>query len=262
MAEFNAQMIMSAAGVNDTGQQQIAQYNANLQSFLGDYNASLLETEVGRIWEALDLDILQMEQQFARERGDIEVGYGASGVMMNQDSPLTAVIDARTQQELDLMIVRHNADIQASKLLDAAAKGRWEGNMAAASIMFESKISSSTNYANAVLSAMGTVAQGTIDSKMTLYNTGIGAEQTRLQGVSNYSTYKSQDQQALANGLFQAGSTWATYKTNVAQPSLPQQPQQKTASPILRTSGTPTRNVQPYQQSPAIGSYSSPLFRN
>lgn len=206
MAGANAQMSMAAARFNVGIQGQVDQYNAQLKSFLGNYNAGLLEAEVAEVWESMDLDLLQMGQQFSRELGQQKVAYGASGVMMNQDSPLVAEIDANTQHELDVMIVRHGADKQAKKLLDAAARSRWEGNMEAASIMFEGRMNSAMTMGNAALASAGALVQGNIDSQMTMYNSNVNANQILARGESDYQTYKSQDRQALTSGLFGAAT--------------------------------------------------------
>lgn len=207
IATLNAGLIMQAASFNNTLQQQVDLYNADLQSFLGDYNASLLESEAQKVWEAMDLDLLQMNQVFERDLGSIKVGYGASGVLMNQDSPLLAQIDAKTQFELDKMVVRYNADTNAQRLLDAAAQSRWEGNVAAASILFEGQMNSLANYGNAALNAAGIVAQANIDAGTTIYNSGVAATQTSLAGINAMASWNSTDRQNLISGMWGAAST-------------------------------------------------------
>lgn len=210
MAGLNSDLLLQSTAFNIGQDFQIDQYNANLKSFLGDYNASLLEDEARYVWEAADLDILQRDNVFARELGQLKTGYGASGVMMNQDSPLTAQIDAKTQHAMDVMVVRYNADTQAKKILDAAAKSRWEGNMAAQSIMYQGNINSATKYGNAALQSAGILTQGGIDADMTLYNTAIQKNQTQMSGNIFQQSWESKDNQAMATGLFQGATTVAS----------------------------------------------------
>jgi len=206
-AAANASMIMGAAGFNIENQFRLDSYNANLKSFLGDYNASLLEEEARLEWEAFELELEQMENVFAREFGQLQVGYGASGVMMNQDTPQQVQLDAKTQHEMDVMIVRHGADIRSKKLLDSAARSRWEGNMAASSIMFEGLMNATGTAGNAVLNAAGVTTQAGINANMTAFNASVGANKISMGGIFQHESWKSQDRQALASGLFQAGST-------------------------------------------------------
>lgn len=215
LAGANAAMTMAAAKFNIEIGSQVDQYNAQLRSFLGDFNASLLENEAQLVWESAELDLLQMEQQFARDLGTMRVNYGKSGVLMDQDSPLQAQIDAQTQHELDVMIVRHGADLQAKKLQDAAARSRWEGNVEAQSIMYEGFMNNIMQFGQATLTAAGQVVQGNANAAMTMYNSQIQANQILVGGQQDYASYKSADRQALMSGLFSAaGSLGKRYFDN------------------------------------------------
>jgi len=244
VAGLNADMTLMGTTFNITQQLQFDKYNAQLKSFLGDYNADLLENEAARVWEAADLELLQRGQVFSREFGQMKTGYGASGVMMNSDSPLLAQIDATTQHEMDVMVVKYNADIQAKKILDAAAQSRWEGNMAAQSIIYEGGMNAATTYGNAILSATGTRLQGGIDSAMTLYNSQVNANQILMGGNNAISDWQSKDNQAMASGLFQAGTTVANAYANYKTPT------------VNKTTGTTGTGV-PYRNAPAYGTDTS-----
>lgn len=232
-ANYNAQQVINAGYVNarnisavsqatvdmtlanaDFGVEmnaKVAQHNAELKSFLGDYNASLLEDQARQVWEASDLDITQMNNVFSRQLGNMKVGYGKSGVMMNQDSPLTAQIDAETQHQLDVMVVQHGADLKAHKLLDSAAMSRWEGNMAAATIMFEGRMNALSNYGNALMSAAGTTIQGNVNSQMSMYNATVQGNQIGMGGNAAHAAYQAQDAQALTSGTMQGVTKAASY---------------------------------------------------
>jgi len=208
-AMVNMTMANAAFGVEMNA--EVSAHNAELKSFLGDYNASLLEDQARQVWEASDLDITQMDNVFSRQLGNMKVGYGKSGVMMNQDSPLVAQIDAETQHQLDVMVVQHGADLKAHKLLDAAAMSRWEGNMAAATIMFEGRMNAMSNYGNALMSAAGTTIQGNINSQMSMYNATVQGNQIGMGGNAAYATYQSQDAQAFTSGVMQGVTKVASY---------------------------------------------------
>jgi hypothetical protein len=208
MAQANSDITMQLAGMNLNARNTIDSYNAHLKSFLGDYNASLLEAEAQNVWDKANLDITQMNNVFARQMGQIKTGYGASGVMMNQDTPLQAQIDAGTQHAMDVMIVQHGADIQSKKILDSAARSRWEGNMAAATIMYEGQINGTMSYANSVMSAAGTAVQGDINSRMTLYNSEVDAEKITKKGENDYKSWQSKDNQSLFSGILKGATTY------------------------------------------------------
>jgi hypothetical protein len=60
---------------------------------------------------------------------------------------------------------------------------------------------------NAILNAAGVTTQGNINADMTAFNAAVGGNQIRMGGIFQHESWKSQDRQALASGLFQAGST-------------------------------------------------------
>jgi len=260
LAGANAALTMAAAKFNIGISSQVDQYNAKLRSFLGDFNASLLENEAQLVWEAAELDVMQMENQFARDLGTMRANYGKSGVLMDQDSTLEAQIDAQTQHELDVMIVRHGADLQAKKLQDAAARSRWEGNVEAQSIMYEGFMNNVMQFGQAALTAAGQVVQGNANAAMMMYNSQIQANQILVGGQQDYASYQSADRQAMMSGLFSAaGGLYANYMNN----KVPTVGTGFTGGGSLRpqtTSWSGFSNARPVYLSSAWAPYQSPLL--
>ncbi|MGD9156922.1 MAG: hypothetical protein PVG39_00820 [Desulfobacteraceae bacterium] len=184
-----------------------AKFNAKVSSMIGDYNAHLLEDEARLIWNQADLDEERLEEEYARAEGHMQVGFGASGVIMDQDSPLEAIIGLRTQGAMDKFILRHNADIKAGKVLDAAARSRWEGNFAAQQMIIEGQLNAFNSYANRYLSAAGSIAQANISAKATAYNYSVQAWQALNNGLVQYSNAKNSAQASLLSGLLGTGSS-------------------------------------------------------
>lgn len=217
MSALSSEMSLGSTAMNLQISGGVDVYNASLQDFLGEYNAGLLEEEAATTWRAADLSIEQMQQEHDRANGIMRTQYGASGVLLDQDSALIADIDARTQQEMDVMIVRYNADQQAKKFLDAAAKSRWDGDMAAETIMFEGKMNRLAAVSNVTLATSGAYFQTKMNADMTYYNATLQGNQIYEGGNQAYANWEASDNQALVSGLFSAASTaassYAQYKT-------------------------------------------------
>ena len=214
MAGFNSSMALAAGAMSANSSLLIAEYNGKLKSFIGDQNAKIYENDARLVWEKEQLDEFQMKQQFARQRGAMQVAYGASGVIMNQDSPMDAIVDAETKHAMDVMVLQHGADIQATKLHDAAARSRWEGNVMASQMAFEGRMNAIEAQGNATLKSAGFGAQGAIDSSAAKYNSELMAQKYLVAGNNASLLADSKDDQAMWNGLFSAASTYYSGSKN------------------------------------------------
>ena len=249
--QYNAALTMREGRINADLIKRVATFNATAQSQISEYNASLLEQEVDYVWEAADLDITQLEQRRAVTVGTAEANFAASGVVMGQDSPADVVADLNTQFEMDKLIIRHGADREATRYLDAAAKSRWEGTVTAQQILYEAELGaygSVTNAnlraagisMNAGLQAAGIMGQAAIDSRTVLTNAQNQAYSTRYAGWSaNQVAQNTAGQQVIAGflGGITAGSSVYAMKA-------------------LPTSGGTT--LTPRTSTPQVTSYASP----
>lgn len=260
---LNAQMSLASGALAAQGAMHTSLLNAQMQSILGDYNARLIEADERLIWEALDLDITQMEKAFAQEQGRRRVAYGASGVILDQDSPFAAQIDAATESEMEKFVIKRNADLQSKRLLDAAARSRWEGNMAASQLVMEGRMSSVGTISQARLSAAGSMAQAGINAMATRYNVGADAAGITQGAAATSASMRSQEQSNLATGIFNGVSNAVTSYYNNKVPEVPTTigSQNYTLPPSAYPGeGTiPMRNVSPYSPSSI---YQQQIFRS
>lgn len=206
VAGLNSQMSLLAGQTEANSLILMADYNSAVKSLLGDKNAQILENEANIVWQQAGLDVKQLEDTFSRQKGEMQVGYAASGVIMNQDSPLDAVVDAQTKHEMDVFVVKHGADIQANKLLDAAARSRWEGNMEAQSIAFEGRMNAIRAVGNATLRSLGYQAQGAIDAESILYNASVDSDRIKHGGYAQGDYADSKADSDMWSGIFNTAS--------------------------------------------------------
>lgn len=218
LGQLNMAMNLGMGNIETSIIRKKAEYNAGLRSMIGDYNATLLEDEARLVWEKADLDVEQLEEQYSVAEGKMQVGFGASGVIMNQDSPQDAIIDLRTSKALDTLIVRHGADIEAGKILDSAARSRWEGNLAAHQIITEGKLDIFGTYGSRYLNAVGAGAQAAINANSTMYNAEVSSWQTLTSGQISSTNQQNQATSNLVSGLFSAAAN--TYSSNLSNSTI------------------------------------------
>jgi len=238
MASNAATWALAQIGAHDT--MAITEYNADLKMLVADYNAQVISQEAYYIWDAANTDVTLIERDLARTKGDILVSYGASGAQINEtDSVADAMIAAGTEAELNKFIVRHGADIQATKIRNEAARSRWDGYVAAQQITYEGSMSAQGQLLQAGVNIAGNTAQGRINAATTFANAQIGASNTMFAGMSDAASYRAQGQQAFTNGLFQAGAQIATGYL---------------ASKVPTPVSDPTRNIYPMRSGTDYGS--------
>lgn len=217
LGQMNMQIGLGLGRMESDLIQMKSKYNAGIKSMIGEYNAILLEEDARLVWEKADLDISQIEDRYAEAEGKLQVGFGASGVIMNQDSALDAVIDLRTKKALDSFIVSRGADIEAGKILDAAARSTWEGNLAAQQIIMEGKLGSFGAYGSRYLNAIGAGVQAVINANSTIYNSEVAAWQTLTTGQASSTNQQNQATSNLISGLFSAyASSYSSNLSNTA----------------------------------------------
>lgn len=217
-AGANAAITMAGASATAGITQQISVYNASLKRAVANHNASLLEDEAERIYEASELDVDQFIRAADQQQGGMKVAYGASGVQLDApgDTPATRLLDAEIEEELEVSIIRHNADLQASKLLLGAATSQWEGELAARQILFEGFSSANMNLMSAASSAFGGLAQTALDNTARSYNARVRANDALYTGGVNARQFDKQGDQALMNGIFGAGMAYAGTRAGVS----------------------------------------------
>lgn len=210
IASVNADAILQAASVSSAVNEETARYNATLALMASQYDAELLESEAALIWRELQLDKKQLEIEYNAVRGSVEASQAASGTVMGEGSNLDIIISDQTMYQLNVMAAEHEADVQASRIMNSRALSLWEGEAEASSILFSSRMNSLGAMANAEISAAATIAQGSLNAAATRYN-GVIDSLTALYGGSVQSwQYSNQAQLQLTNGIYSAASSAVT----------------------------------------------------
>lgn len=226
---FNAASVLAEAKANASITDKLAEYNANILRTTADYNASLVEQvseynslltekEAYQVWDEAGLDIFRLNQEVSKVKGSMVTAYAGAGVQLNHtDTPALALADTETQRLLDVFIIQHGADIKAGKLLNAAAQGRWEGEMEANKIRFEgySKANSllysaqaknRADMLNSQFAALNSTFQGAVNIRKLNVQSGIDTAAIKFQGAADAYKYRQNGDIALVHGLLEGAA--------------------------------------------------------
>lgn len=204
---FNASVSKRTGEIEANRQLQTAAYNSQIISMTTKYNSSLLEEEVRLLWEAEGLDQSILAQQRASERGNLLAFQSASGTTTGFGSNKEAIISQMTQEGMDSFVIRHNADIQASKIADAMAQNVWQGNMEIQRTMWEGEMGAYVSRSNASNQSIGTLMNTMLASRA---NTA-SAQNQLISGMAGAEMTQDQNQfqisQNMTQGLFNSASS-------------------------------------------------------
>lgn len=209
LAAVNSAFVFESAETNASVVEAIAQYNATLRVQTAEYNAQLLEKEAALVWDAQELDQEIFWRSAEQLQKETRATFASSGVEINTGSPVDYVVDQRTQAKLESFVIRHNAEIQMEKLLDAAALGRWQGEAEAAAMIYEGNMEALTIRSQGALDSSQINVQGAYDALMTRFSGEVRAEQIISESKWQASQYTASGVQSLLTGLFQ-GASWGS----------------------------------------------------
>jgi len=251
----NIQTGVAIAGLNaylarQAGQTQAAQikaaalYNSNMISLTTEYGVELLEDQLTQVWNAHSLDSTQIEMYRHREQGTLVANMGASGTLVEGGGNQAVLVDQRTQEAMDLAVIKNNADRSAADISNAIAQGRWEGKVAIQQTMWEGEQQAFAAMYNAEVQAVGSVGSAVIQSGADMYN----AKQAFMTGgydITNAAyNYEQQNKQAMVKGLFTAA---ASYGAGAYARKIPGS---------TGTIATSTNNYTSFGASPSLGASS------
>ena len=206
LAKINADFQLMAGDTEATIADNLSAYNAALRLQASEFNALLLEQDALYTWEAQKLDQLLFQQQVDQLIAASQNAYAGAGVEISSGTPLDLMVDQKTQAKLQSFIIRHNAHIQVSKILDAAAMSRWEGEAETAAILYQGDMAALSARTNSILGATNTTTQAAYDALVTRYTGEVNADQAERQGDYAKRTYDQRATNSLVSGLFNAGS--------------------------------------------------------
>jgi len=221
IAGLNASLARAAGAAQSASILAAAKYNANIIGLTTDYNTQLLEEEMTRVWNDLDLDIRQIEMFRSRERGTMLADQAGSGTVMGEGSNAILVIDQMTMEALDVTIAEFGADRSAANISNQIAQGQWQGEVAIQQTMWEGEMAAYNATYNANLQATGAYASAVIQADANMYS----SKQAFMAGGNNITQAEYQfDQtqtQNMIKGLFTAAATGAAASYAAKIPKLP-----------------------------------------
>ena len=206
-AKINMGLVSLGAQADSAMIMSVAKMNAMMQMEAGFYNAGLLKQDAASVLEAMEFDVEQTEKQYRRIIGATEVGYASSGVRIDIETDTSALVllDIDTERELETMIITRNGEEQAQKLLNAAARGEFEGTMAAAQIMFEGNQRASSTLVSGAIQSAGIFANSELKADQIRYEGAVASNDTLYSARTSAYASKLGGQRALVNGLVQGG---------------------------------------------------------
>ncbi len=175
LAQHNAKMIQQSTDFNIKLLETTSVHNARIIAATTGYNNSLLDSELEDIWEAAELDVLHLQNQRAREAGEITAIQASSGTVIGEGSNADVLIDQRAQAALDELVVRHGAQREAEQVRNQQARNSWDGIMAIRNLQWEGNLQRTKMQYEGSMAAMGTLLEG-----------GVAAANTMMQAAANY----------------------------------------------------------------------------
>lgn len=163
LAEFNADIIKMSTDFNIKVLESSSIHNGAIIEATTGYNNSLLDTEIADLWESMDLDIAHLQNQRAREQGQIVAIQSASGTVIGEGSNADVVIDQKAQAALDELVVRHGANREVEQVRNQQAKNTWEGQMAINNLMWEGQLQKASMQYEGMMGQMSTLAGGMVN---------------------------------------------------------------------------------------------------
>lgn len=214
IGKFNAQAAMASAEYSTGAQKKVARHNAAVIQSTVEYNNSLLDYEESLMYEAMDLDLVHLVRDRARERGMMRAQMGASGTVIDDGSNLEVLTDQKTQEALDIFTIRHGADIQASKIANAKASNTWNGDIQAAKIIWESEVGAQVTLNNAALQAQSMLLSSGLAAWAGRKSASIQYGANMYGAQTGYNTNQAKINNQLTSGLFEAAGqgVYTAYK--------------------------------------------------
>lgn len=109
MDPVSAGLAFLSFGLNMFGQKKANEAN----QAAGEYNAAMLMQNAGLAREQGLVAADQQAREAKRTVGSMVASYGASGVQVDQGSPLDVLADSARQATLDNLTIKYNAEMQA-----------------------------------------------------------------------------------------------------------------------------------------------------
>lgn len=223
----NAAAAMQAGKLNAKVTRDVAKYNSELMWRVTKYNNELYDHELSLLWDEVGLEVHNLQKAREQEHSAMRAGYSASGVVIDEGSPARVLAAQRGQEYMDTFVIRHQGDIQASRILNAQAQSLWEGMMEAGKILFEGEMSAIATAGNAAIQAAAYSAQAGITKAAGEWTARQQLQSDMYNAQIGYATQQNQIGANFMSGLFQAGGLaagayYAQRRPSVSTPTVRQ----------------------------------------
>jgi hypothetical protein len=205
IARYNAGAILAAAGMKTAAEKAVSQRNAAQVLATMNYNDELYQEDIDLLWEATELDMVQLGNQRARERGTMVAVQGASGTVIGEGSNADVVSDQMAQEAMDTLIVKRGAEVKTAQIQNARSQSLWKGYGESQKILWEGEMSAVVNTANAKLQAAGVLAESALQAGAMTTSASNAIVSGNYNAAAGYGTTSSQINNNFTSSLFSAG---------------------------------------------------------
>lgn len=209
LGAMNTMMSMAAASARAQANNALIEWNVKQIFQTMEYNDALFEEDLARNWEEAGLDLMQLSQQRALERGAIVAGQSASGTVIGQGSNADVLVSQKTMEAMDAFIVQRGADMQAADIRNARARSWWEGEMQAQKIMFEGSLQNTVDLTNTAMQAAGSMFSNTLAFQSGMQTSGNKYASDMSSVRLDQQNYSFAQNQQLISSLFSAAQKGA-----------------------------------------------------
>jgi predicted nucleic acid-binding protein len=189
-AQYNANLIMQQAALKSQASSQIAAYNRDLLQQVANFNSLLYSEEIDSLMNALDLDEHVLEVEYAKARGALEAQQAASGVIMGQDSNADVITQVKTDEALEALVLRTNANNRVAEILNASAQGQWQAVMEGQKLMYEAHVSGMTDMLSASMQSRAALFEGAANAVSTMQTSANRAWSALFEADQRSQTYQ------------------------------------------------------------------------
>lgn len=220
LARVNAAFTMRAASAAASAQAKVGAFNAAMIRATAQYNDLLFEQDLALLWDQNELDLQLIEKQRMLERGGIRAAQAASGTVMDVGSNADVIISQKTEEAFESFVVKHGAEVQASKIWNARSQSLWNAEVKARSVAWEGSVAASVTMANAAAQA----GSGLAGSALSGFAQLLSAESARTAGMYqagfNQAFGQQQARNTLVGGIFNSASQGISAYYNSRVPTI------------------------------------------
>ena len=208
--QANNAILVNRAVTSNKVQQLTTDLNVSLIKAKTTYQSLLLDNEESKLWEGLDLNIEKREKMRASQEGSWEARAAASGTVVGEGSNADVSKFIRSEASFDEMVMRYNADVGATDILNARAKGDWEGTVATQQAIWNGSMTQASTNINTVSQIAANSTQSTLKINAETQQTNLNSWAIVNNGNAQADQLDSKATQDMVSSIFSGASSVAT----------------------------------------------------